>query len=304
MGMGYRIKKIRNIRGFTQQELAALANISRSYLADVERNRYNPSLETLEKIADALNVSVERITGEAASSIIEDRLEEIEMTLEEVAEKTGVSLHWLQNLDSFVPWGAEDEIGYEWITRVAKVMGLPGSQLRAALARQEPPVYDGPPVDTTLEEAFNEFVKEAPRPYLFDLDTEYLRRIPLIGRIAAGDPILAIEDPGEYVIVDTRINRINGNDIDEYFALEVAGQSMEPTIHDGEIVLVKRQPEVEVGQIGVFLCDKEEATIKRFAREGGTVYLIPDNKQFPVQEYIQDCACIGKVIESIRRAIK
>jgi SOS-response transcriptional repressor LexA/DNA-binding XRE family transcriptional regulator len=304
MGMGYRIKKIRNIRGFTQQELAALANISRSYLADVERNRYNPSLETLEKIADALNVSVERITGEAASSIIEDRLEEIGMTLDEVAEKTGVSLHWLQNLDSFIPWGAEDEIGYEWITRVAKAIDLPSSQLRAALARQEPPVYDGPPADTTLEETFNEFIKESPRPYLFDLDTKYLCRIPLVGKIAAGNPILAIEDPGEYIVVDTRINHLNGNDINEYFALEVAGQSMEPTIHDGEIVLVRRQPEIEIGQIGVFMCNEEEATIKRFAREMGKVYLIPDNKQFPIQEYTANCICIGKVIESIRRVIK
>ncbi|MCK9314465.1 MAG: hypothetical protein M0P20_10500, partial [Methanocorpusculum sp.] len=75
-------------------------------------------------------------------------------------------------------------------------------------------------------------------------------------------------------------------------------------IHDGEIVLVRRQPEVEIGQIGVFMCNEEEATIKRFAREMGKVYLIPDNKQFPVQEYTSECECIGKVIESIRRAIK
>ena len=303
MGMGYRIKKIRNIRGFTQQELAALANISRSYLADVERNRYNPSLETLEKIADALKVSGERLTGEAASSIIEDRLEEMGMTLEEVAEKTGVSLYWLQNLDSFIPWGAEDEIGYEWITRIAKVIGLPGSRLRAALARQETPVYDGP-TNITPEEAFSGFVNEPFRPCLFELDSEYLRRIPLIGRVAAGDPIQAIEHPDEHIIIDTRINKVNENGISDYFALEVVGQSMEPTIFDGETVLVRRQEEVELGQIGVFRCNGEEATIKRFAREGGKVYLIPDNKQFPVQEYVDDCECIGKVLESIRRSIK
>lgn len=87
MGIGQRIKKIRNRQGFTQRELATRASISRSYLADVERNRYNPSFETLEKIAEALGVSVDRLTGESASSIIEDRLEELKMTLEEVAEK-------------------------------------------------------------------------------------------------------------------------------------------------------------------------------------------------------------------------
>jgi len=298
-----RIRKFREKKGFSTTDLSNMTGISQSTISKIENGKRRIDLESLEKIADALDVSVDRLTGESASSIIEDRLEEIGITLEELAEKTNVSLYWLKNLDSFIPFNEEDEYGYKWITRVAKAIGLPGSQLRAALARQEPPVYGGSN-DVTPEETFNEFVKESLQSYLFELDTEYLCRIPLVGRIAAGDPILAIENTDEHIIIDTRINRINGNDINEYFALEVTGQSMEPTIHDGEVVLVRRQPEIEIGQIGVFLCDKEEATIKRFTREGGTIYLIPDNKQFPVKEYTEDCICLGKVIESIRRNIK
>ncbi|MEN6391064.1 MAG: XRE family transcriptional regulator [Syntrophomonas sp.] len=159
---------------------------------------------------------------------------------------------------------------------------------------------------------FNTVVKEPSMSYMegcsaskpIELESEYLRRIPLVGRVAAGNPILAIENPGEYIVVDIRINNVNGNELSEYFALEITGQSMEPTIHDGEIVLVKRQPVIEPGEIGVFRCNHDEATIKRFAHEGGKVYLIPDNKQFPVQEYTQDCVCIGRVLESIRRNLK
>lgn len=137
-----------------------------------------------------------------------------------------------------------------------------------------------------------------------EFEADYLIRIPLVGRVAAGNPILAIENSDEYIIIDTRINRVNENSLNEYFALEVSGHSMEPTIHDGEIVLVRRQPIIELGEIGVFRCNNDEATIKRFAKEGSKVYLIPDNKQFPVQEYTQDCVCIGKVLQSIRRSIK
>jgi len=122
-----------------------------------------------------------------------------------------------------------------------------------------------------------------------EFDSKYLLRIPLVGRIAAGDPILAIENPDDYIFVDIRINKINGNNFDEYFALEVIGKSMEPTIHDGEIVLVRKQPAIELGQIGVFRCNNDEATIKRFTQEGKKIYLIPDNKQFPVQEYADEC---------------
>jgi repressor LexA len=77
---------------------------------------------------------------------------------------------------------------------------------------------------------------------LIEFDSDILRRIPLFGRTAAGSPMMAIENPGEYVVIDIRINKVNGNSIEEYFVLEVAGQSMEPTVHDGEIVLVKKQP--------------------------------------------------------------
>lgn len=59
MDIGNKIKYYRKLKDMTQQELAEKSNISRSYLADVERNRYNPSIETLQKIAEALGVSVE-----------------------------------------------------------------------------------------------------------------------------------------------------------------------------------------------------------------------------------------------------
>ncbi|WP_052447233.1 helix-turn-helix domain-containing protein [Clostridium polynesiense] len=52
------------MKSLTQKELADLANISRSYLADVEKNRYNPSLETLDKILDALKVSNQQFYSE------------------------------------------------------------------------------------------------------------------------------------------------------------------------------------------------------------------------------------------------
>jgi len=65
MTVGENIKFLRKKAEFTQQELAKRANISRSYLADIERDRYNPSVDTIKAIAKALNVPV--------SSIVEER---------------------------------------------------------------------------------------------------------------------------------------------------------------------------------------------------------------------------------------
>ncbi|TDO12987.1 DNA-binding XRE family transcriptional regulator [Bacillus subtilis] len=64
MTVGQRIKAIRKERKLTQVQLADKANLSRSYLADIERDRYNPSLSTLESVAGALGVQVSAIVGE------------------------------------------------------------------------------------------------------------------------------------------------------------------------------------------------------------------------------------------------
>lgn len=151
MQVGKRIKSVRNGSGLTQKELAMRANMSRSYLADVESDRYNPSLDTLVKIADALNTSVDRLTGDAVWCLIDNRLEELGMSLDALAEKAKVPLRFLKNIDNIMP----DESDYHNVTRIAKVLALQPAVLRAALARQEPPVYDGPM--PSPEECFTDF---------------------------------------------------------------------------------------------------------------------------------------------------
>ncbi|MEK3947314.1 helix-turn-helix transcriptional regulator [Paenibacillus sp. FSL H7-0703] len=73
MSIGQNIKTLRKQKKLTQVELAKKANMSRSYLADVEGNRYNPSLETLRSIADALGVSISVITDDEDVTISTER---------------------------------------------------------------------------------------------------------------------------------------------------------------------------------------------------------------------------------------
>lgn len=64
MSIGSRIKALRKARGLTQKELASLANISRSYLSDVECDRYNPSIDMLRMIAGALHVDLSLLVAD------------------------------------------------------------------------------------------------------------------------------------------------------------------------------------------------------------------------------------------------
>ncbi|KRO04112.1 peptidase s24-like protein [Levilactobacillus paucivorans] len=99
--------------------------------------------------------------------------------------------------------------------------------------------------------------------------------IPIIGTIAGGSPILADEHIEGYVK-----ELKAGLPVGELFYLRVKGHSMEPTIKDGSLVLINRQPEVSDGDIAAVLINNE-ATLKRVTIQDGKYILIPDNKDYP-----------------------
>ncbi len=101
--------------------------------------------------------------------------------------------------------------------------------------------------------------------------------IPIIGEIACGDPITAEENIEGYT-EETFEKPIPSGTL---FALRCKGHSMEPTIHDGSLVTIREQPDVEDGEIAAVLVDGDtEATLKRIKRQGDLVMLMPDNKNY------------------------
>lgn len=156
MTVAENIRKFRKERKMTQRQLGEKCGMYESQIRKYELGTANPKIDTIKKIADALNVSIDRLTGDSVSSIIESRLEELDESLETVAKEADVPLYWLQHLDTFTPGELGDyEIGYDWITRVADVLDIPSSTLRSALARQETPASDDLP-QITAKVAFGD----------------------------------------------------------------------------------------------------------------------------------------------------
>lgn len=155
-----RIKKGMAARGLRQTDIIEKTGINKGALSSYIAGRYEPKQNNIYLIAKALNVNEAWLMGAdvpmdrdpSLNSIIDKRLSELGMSLEEVADKANVSLHWLKNIDSFIPGQlGENEIGYTWITRVAEVIGLPSNILRAALARQEIPDMEYPDMPSAQE---------------------------------------------------------------------------------------------------------------------------------------------------------
>ena len=103
--------------------------------------------------------------------------------------------------------------------------------------------------------------------------------IPLMGRIAAGTPIEAIQHKTQTISMPPDMLGTG-----EHFALEVRGDSMiEAGILDGDTVLIKKTEGADTGDIVVALIDDEEATLKRFRRKGASIALEPANASYEVR---------------------
>lgn len=128
------------------------------------------------------------------------------------------------------------------------------------------------------------------------LDVQSFHRIPILGRIAAGLPLYAEQHIEGYTLTD-----LNGGA--EYFALRVKGDSMNAArIQEGDVLIVRRQEEVENGEVAIVMVGDDDATVKRFYSAGNTVTLMPQSTNPQHQAQIYDLRktkvkVLGKVVK-------
>ena len=170
--IGERIKDARKSAGLTQLELAKKTDLSRSYIGDIEKDRYNPSVSTLQLIATATNTPLEDL--------------------------------------------------------------LPSTKTASPTGRGV--------------------------------------RIPVLGRVVAGIPIEAVEEILDYEEITPELAASG-----EFFALKIRGHSMEPRMMEGDVVIVRRQDDVESGDIAIVLVNGNEATVKRVKKQEEGITLIATN---------------------------
>ena len=124
-------------------------------------------------------------------------------------------------------------------------------------------------------------------------------KIPVLGYVAAGIPIETIEDILDYEDLSPDMLK----DGSEYFGLKIKGDSMEPKISDGDVVIVRKQEDVDSGQIAIVGVNGEEATCKKVMKQEGGILLQPLNPSFaPVFYTVEQIAeipitILGRVVE-------
>ena len=123
-------------------------------------------------------------------------------------------------------------------------------------------------------------------------------QIPVLGYVKAGIPMTAIENIIDYEEINQEQARTG-----EFFGLQIKGDSMEPKISDGDVVIVRKQETVENGEIAVVLINGDDATVKKFYKTDAGIKLVSTNPTYDPFFYTPDevntlpVSVIGKVVE-------
>lgn len=146
-----------------------------------------------------------------------------------------------------------------------------------------------------LDDLMNIDLSDGPRPSnLIKVDRASVVRVPVLGTIKCGQPILAEENITSYR--EELSDRLPSGNL---FYLRSQGDSMLPTIPEGSLVLIREQPTVEYGEVAAVLVNGDtEATLKRVKKQGDIVMLIADNPDYPPYVITDDnpARIIGKAV--------
>lgn len=194
-------------------------------------------------------------------------------TLEFVGSKIGVHKSTISRWEK----GETEKIKLPMIESLAKIYNVNPSWLAG--------INDNPTIQKSFKVESNVFPS---------LDT--VIKIPVVGKISAGIPLLAVENIVSYEYAPSSQVKQGYT----YFYLTVQGDSMNLKFHEGDIILVQKQSDLENDEIGVILIDGE-ATVKKYKNENGLIILQPmsTNPEHQVQIYNpkeKDIKIIGKVI--------
>ena len=261
-----KLRELRKKKNLTMKQLGAMFGAAESTVSHWENGKREPDTATLLNLADYFNVSVDYLLGR-----------------EEIKKAPRFKIN-----------------GRRYSTDIRKYkMGF-DKEVRKALLKT-------PSNDSVLSDIHTSFHPDATRVQFERIYNKYESVItyPVLGTVRAGfnGAIDEIPTGEEIEIPCSMINKAEKND---YFVLQIKGNSMYPKLIDGDKILCKRQTDVDCGDLAVVLYDGEEATVKKVNYDVGRTWieLIPFNPEYAPKRIegadLEQCRILGKVLKLIR----
>ncbi|MED2983853.1 S24 family peptidase [Bacillus thuringiensis] len=249
---------------------------------------------------------------------IKKYLKENDMTQSELASQIGIAR---STLSDYMNYRAKPSSGV--LEKMAAVFGVTKADIDTTYKNKKADIVDG--VLQLISEERNEIVhglkkdidgQELTKLYIAaqaqleklkieEIDNQFNNTIPVIGKIAAGTPIEAVQD-----IVDRIAPPYKTNNVDELFGLVINGESMNKIVPNGHYAVLKKQPDVENGEIAAVIVDGHYATLKKVYKFTDLMILEPysHDESFKDQQFsrdnCEDIKIIGKFLYSVSPIIQ
>ncbi len=310
------LKKLRLSKDLTQTQLANVLGLSYSAISMYERGNREPDLETLELIADYFNVDMDFLTGrkeylstESVAFRIKTIMKYKGITIKDLAKLLGENE---ENLYDYIFKTPDNEFSENdpKLLRIARALNIENIDVFFGYTTFSDNDYENyigfllTKIDRglPLTESENKIVLNyINADYCKDITLKgikniipipKMKKVPLLGTIACGEPILAVENIENYVNMPESINGT--------FALRCKGDSMiNARIFDGDLVFIREQPDVENGEIAAVLIG-DEATLKKVYKYNNRIELRPENPTMAPLEFegeeISKIKILGKAV--------
>lgn len=301
-----RILQLVEESGLTAKEYALNAGLGAGNITDWKTGRSKPSVESLQKIAKYANVQLEWLTGDSEFKTKADFLRVYNTSLYNLDVTNALSSTLLQSIvdenQSYIE--TMDDI-HDFLVNHKNVFTIKEDDIEAFCKKY--PEIKRKKIETTLQEIISElketqdsrntYAAIASSAIYNKLNNQYFMA-PVYGQISAGLPNWAEECLEGYLPIDP--NLMNIINPEECFFLRVNGESMNKVIRNGAYALIRKQDIVENGEIAAILVNGDNATIKKFTKQGDLIVLEPmsDDNKFQVQIYDKNTSIkiLGKYI--------
>ena len=263
------INRIMKEKNKTQKQISTDLKIPLSTVSSWVNGQSYPRVDKMQKLADYLNVSMRALTDKT------DQISEEEI--------------FSQNLTRFIE---NKKASIKALSKLCKVSEI---EFQKWLDGKVMPKINKIQI---LSVYFNCSISD-----LVELDNKNTSKsqgikIPVLGRVVAGIPIEAIEEILDYEEISESMARTG-----DFFALQVKGDSMEPRMYEGNVVIVRKQETAQTGDVAIVLVNGDEATVKKIRIMDNGIMLIPFNTKYDPWIYTPEdierlpVKIIGKVVE-------
>lgn len=298
-----RILELVKESGLTAKEFAEGANIAGGSITDWKTGRSKPSVESLQKIAKYCNVQLEWLTGDSDYRTKEEALEHFIDNQNRIVTLQSIQLNYDKVIDCNLNEKDIDEIvellNFRHLTSSPKEYYV--NYIKKYLDKFEP--QKKKKIKDLFIEILKAMIRQIDNNHYYHYLVSSIEKmissnhsnnksndnklfyIPIVGKIAAGKPILAEEYLEDYLPIDPSIYGLNTSD--DLFFLKVSGESMNLKVHNGDYALIHKQDYAENGDIIVAIVNgDDEATLKRYKKINNEIIMLEPMSTYPMEPII------------------